>query len=174
MIDFQSIVGKTADEISTLSPFPVGAYVGVITQVAHLQTSKNHTDCIAFGVKPIEVIEASYKELEEFGDWQNYEFKPMAMVSPLTFFMTSEAAASFLIATNRKTKERSGFLVDVCQLPSSVLNSGLPVWAEDENGAPMDSLCLSAVGSMIEFTVGHKISESGRTYAVIKTVSRHQ
>ena len=95
MIDFQAIVGKTADEISTLAPFPVGAYVGVISQVAHLQSSKNHTDCIAFGVKPIEVIEASYEELEEFGDWQNYEFKPKAMVSPLTFFMTSEAAASF-------------------------------------------------------------------------------
>lgn len=174
MIDFQSIVGKTADEISTLSPFPVGAYVGVITRVAHLQSSKNHTDCIAFGVKPIEVIEANYEELEEFGDWQNYEFKPKAIVSPLTFFMTSEAAASFLIATNRKTKEKSGFLVDVCHLSDNALSSGLPVWAEDEDGIPMDSLCLAAVGSTVEFTIGHEISESGRTFAVIKTVSRHQ
>ncbi len=167
--NFEDIMGQEANNVTELMPFPTGTFRAVLTQVKHLVSSQKGTNCIAFGVKPLEVVDADENELEDFGDWSAFEFKPRATVSALTFFITGPDSRSYIVGRNKNTGEYSGFVADVVGLTRDEID-GRKVWAGDENGNAEDCLMLDCVGREVNIDIVHEMSDNGKTYATIDKV----
>lgn len=169
-VDFESISGKTAVDTHIPLPLPVGSYRATLYDVAHLKSSKKGTDCIAFGAQLYESLDADPAELEAFGDWQGYQFKPRATVSPLSFFMTNEDSMNWLVVLDDNLGEWRGFIPEVAKLEITEENKTKRIWAEDDEGNPAECLCLDAVGCDVIITVGHEQGDKVTIYAGITEV----
>lgn len=171
--DFSTIGSFTSDDVEAPSAFPIGLYRAALSACEHLQSSQKGTHAICFGVKIIGVEDADEEELEAFGDWQGYEFKPRATVQPTTFFINADnpqKSLSYVCGWDKAQNKFTGFLPEVAGLETDTIK-GKPIFAVDADGAMTECLCMEALGSEVLVTIKHETnSDNGRTYAVIDDI----
>lgn len=161
-VDF-TLLNVSAEEVRLPTPFPVGGYKMVITGSVHGHSSKKKTPFLGFMCKATEIIEADDEELEAFGDWQSYEFKPSG-ISPLTFYLSADSLWS-LVSKDNATGEYGGFFADVLGMDIG----GKKIFDEENPDECLENLAIG-----LEFTgvVGHEQNEDGtRTFASIVSVA---